>query len=293
MASSNDTLTPEVEAVVAACMEVLRQAPSAVVTDIDGTVSAIAPTPAEAMVDPGAKAALALLAERLTAVAVVSGRAPQDGVAMVGLPELIYVGNHGLERIARGTPWTHPVAAEAQPAIAAALAEIEIAARAAADVPWLLIENKGVTGTVHYRLAPDQIAAAALLEPLALAAADRHGLRLTSGRMIFEVRPALAVNKGTAIRELAQDLDLRGIVFFGDDVTDVDAFRALRELREAGEAATLRVGVLGPDTSPAVLAEIDMSVVGVPACAATLIALAARLAEEAEAAQSADGDSLN
>jgi trehalose 6-phosphate phosphatase len=293
MASSNNTLTPEVEAVVAACMEVLRQAPSAVVTDIDGTVSAIAPTPAEAMVDPGAKAALALLAERLTAVAVVSGRAPQDGVAMVGLPELIYVGNHGLERIARGTPWTHPVAAEAQPAIAAALAEIEIAARAAADVPWLLIENKGVTGTVHYRLAPDQIAAAALLEPLARAAADRHGLRLTSGRMIFEVRPALAVNKGTAIRELAQDLDLRGIVFFGDDVTDVDAFRALRELREAGEAATLRVGVLGPDTSPAVLAEIDMSVVGVPACAATLIALAARLAEEAEAAQSADGDSLN
>jgi trehalose 6-phosphate phosphatase len=284
MASSNDTLTPEVEAVVAACMEVLRQTPSAVVTDIDGTVSAIAPTPAEAMVDPGAKAALALLAERLTAVAVVSGRAPQDGVAMVGLPELIYVGNHGLERIARGTPWTHPVAAEAQPAIAAALAEIEIAARAAADVPWLLIENKGVTGTVHYRLAPDQIAAAALLEPLALAAADRHGLRLTSGRMIFEVRPALAVNKGTAIRELAQDLDLRGIVFFGDDVTDVDAFRALRELRTAGEAATLRVGVLGPDTSPAVLAEIDMSVVGVPACAATLIALAARLADEAEGA---------
>jgi trehalose 6-phosphate phosphatase len=284
MASSSDALDLEVEAVVAACMDVLRQTPSAVVTDIDGTVSAIAPTPAEAMVDPGAKAALALLAERLAAVAVVSGRAPQDGAAMVGLPELIYVGNHGLERIARGTPWTHPVAAAAQPSIAAALAEIESAARSVADMPWLLIENKGVTGTVHYRLAPDQIAAAALLEPLARSAADRHGLRLTLGRMIFEVRPALAVNKGTAIRELAQDLGLRGIVFFGDDVTDVDAFRALRELREAGEAATLRVGVLGPDTSPAVLAEIDLSVVGVPACAATLIALAARLADEAEGA---------
>jgi trehalose 6-phosphate phosphatase len=286
MVSRNDELTPEVEAVVAACLEVLRLTPSAVVTDIDGTVSAIAPTPAEAMVDPGAKAALALLAERLAAVAVVSGRSPQDGAAMVGLPELIYVGNHGLERIARGTPWIHPVAAAAQPAIAAALAEIESAARSAADVPWLLIENKGVTGTIHYRLAPDQTAAALLLEPLARAAADRHGLRLTLGRMIFEVRPALAVNKGTAIRELAQDLGLRGIVFFGDDVTDVDAFRALRELREAGALATLRVGVLGPDTSPAVLAEIDLSVDGVPACAATLIAIAARLAlaEEVEGA---------
>jgi trehalose 6-phosphate phosphatase len=284
MAAASDALTPEVDAVVAACLEVLRQKPSAVVTDIDGTVSPIAPTPAEAMVDPGAKAALALLAERLTAVAVVSGRAPQDGEAMVGLPELIYVGNHGLERIARGTPWTHPVAAAAQPAIATALAEIESAARAVADVPWLLVENKGVTGTIHYRLAPDQTAAAALLEPVARAAAERHGLRLTLGRMIFEVRPALAVNKGSAIRDLAQDFGLRGIVFFGDDVTDVDAFRALRELRETGEAETLRVGVLGPDTSPAVLAEIDMSVNGVPACAATLIALAARLAEETEGA---------
>src|SRR5918998_2973651 len=280
MASTGDALAPDVDAVVAAALQVLRQTPSAVVTDIDGTISAIAPTPAEAMVDPGAQAALARLVERLAAVAVVSGRAPQDGVAMVGLPELTYVGNHGLERITHGTAWTHPVAAAAQPAIAAALEEIESAARAAADVPWLLVENKGVTGTIHYRLAPDQIAAAALLEPLARAAANRHGLRLTSGRMIFEVRPELAVNKGTAIRDLAQDLGLRGIVFFGDDVTDVDAFRALRELREAGEAATLRVGVLGPETPPAVLAEIDLSVTGVPACAATLLALAARLGEE-------------
>src|ERR671912_2085907 len=235
MESSSTELTPEVEAVVSACLEVLRQTPSAVITDIDGTISDIAPTPAEAMVDPGARAALARLVERLAAVAVVSGRAPQDGVSMVGLPELTYVGNRGLERIARGTPWTHPVAAAAQPAIAAALAEIESAARAVTDVPWLLVENKGVTGTIHYRLAPDQIAAAALLEPLARAAVNRHGLRLTLGRMVFEVRPALAVNKGTAIRELAQDLGLRGIVFFGDDVTDVDAFRTLRELREEAE----------------------------------------------------------
>ena len=286
MGTPSDVLATDVEAVVTASMEVLRQTPSAVVTDIDGTISGIAPTPAEAMVDPGAKAALGLLMERLATVAVVSGRAPQDGAAMVGLPELTYVGNHGLERIVRGTPWTHPVAAAAQPAIAAALAEIENAARMAADVPWLLIENKGVTGTVHYRLAPDPAAAAALLEPLVRAAAERNGLRLTLGRMIFEVRPALAVNKGTAIRELVQDLGLHGVVFFGDDVTDVDAFRTLRELRDAGDVATLRVGVLGPETAPAVLAEIDLSVSGVPACAATLLALAARLAlaEETEGA---------
>ena len=243
-AAPGDILAPDVEAAVVACLEILRQTPAAVVTDIDGTISAIAPTPAEAMVDPGAHAALALLRERLAAVAVVSGRAPQDGAAMVGLPELTYVGNHGLERIVAGVPWTHPVAAAMQPAIAAALAEIESAARAAADVPWLIVENKGVTGTIHYRLAPDPVAAVALLEPLARAATGRHDLRLTLGRMILEIRPLLAVNKGTAIRELAHDLGLRGIVFFGDDVTDVDAFRGLEELVEMGRLGTaLRVGV--------------------------------------------------
>src|SRR5215218_4619386 len=111
MTSADDVLAPEVEAVVVACMEVLRQTPSAVVTDIDGTISAIAPTPAEAMVDPGAKAALALLAERLAAVAVVSGRAPQDAVAMVGLPEPTYRGSWSRTRgsPARSTTGLPPI----------------------------------------------------------------------------------------------------------------------------------------------------------------------------------------
>jgi trehalose 6-phosphate phosphatase len=280
VATSSETLPPDVEAAVAASLVVLRQTPSALITDIDGTISAIAPTPAEAFVDPAAKAALARLSERLAAVAVVSGRASDVGAAMLGLPDLIYVGNHGLERIARGEPWTHPAALASRLAIAAALGEIESAARAAGDVPWLLVEDKGVTGTVHYRLAPDPMAAAALLEPIVRAAAERHGLRLTIGRMIFEVRPALAVTKGTAIRELAQELGLRGIVFFGDDVTDVDAFVAVREVRESGQAKTLRVGVLGSETSPLVFAETDLMVDGVSACAATLLALAARLSSE-------------
>ena len=125
MALHGDELAPDVAAAVAASLAVLRLTPSAVVTDIDGTISAIAPTPAEAKVDATAKAALALLVKELAAVAVVSGRAPGVGAEMVGLPDIIYVGNHGLERIVRGTPWTHPVAAATRPAIAAALAEIE------------------------------------------------------------------------------------------------------------------------------------------------------------------------
>ena len=263
--------------VVAACLDVLRQRPAALITDIDGTISAIAPTPFEAVVHDDARLALEHLTELLEAVAVVSGRAPADGAAMVGLAGLTYIGNHGLERIVRGAPWTHPVAEAARPSIAAALEEIQAGVYAAGSAPWLIVENKGVTGTVHYRLADDPAAAAALLEPLAEVAAERHGLRVAPGRMIVELRPALSLNKGTAIRDLVTEQGLRGVVFFGDDVTDVDGFLALRALREEGLAATLSVGVLAAETPHLVAQSVDLHVTGVPACAATLLAVAAEL----------------
>jgi trehalose 6-phosphate phosphatase len=272
--------SPETDLVVDACLATLRHRPSAIITDIDGTISTIAPTPFAAIVDPVAQEALARLVSRLDVVAIVSGRTPAVGAAMVGLPELIYIGNHGLERIVRGETWTHPAAEPDRLAIAEALAEIEAAVLAAGEAPWLLLENKGVTATIHYRLAPDPDAAAALLEPLALTIARRRGLRVSSGRMIVELRPSVAVNKGTAIRDLVLDLGLRGIVFFGDDVTDVDAFRALRGLRDNGVADTLRVGVIGAETPDVVIAETDVTVPGVAACAATLLAIAARLEED-------------
>src|SRR3954447_23155463 len=253
-------LNANTDAVVEACLAVLRQTPAALATDIDGTISKIALTPSEAVVDATARAALALLSRRLAAVVVVSGRAPEVAGEMVGLPDLMYIGNHGLERITRGVRWTHPAAEVARPAVTEALAEIERKAQMEAEAPWLVIENKGVTGTVHYRLAPDAQSAEAMLQPLAVAATARHGLRLTMGRMIFELRPQLAINKGTAIRDLVHDLGLRGIIFFGDDLTDLDAFRALGELRESGAPDTLRVAVLGPDTARVILDEADLAV---------------------------------
>ncbi|MFN8591219.1 MAG: trehalose-phosphatase [Thermomicrobiales bacterium] len=212
------------------------------VTDIDGTINPIAPTPAEAMVDPGARAALQRLAARLAAVASLRARSAA-GAAMVELPELIYVGNHGLERIVRGEAWTHPVAA------ASATGHRRRAGR----------DRHRGAGVRQSRLARSRTRASPgpftiawrtihsrrrRCKPFVRETAARHGLRVTSGRMIFELRRNLAVNKGSAIRDLVHDLGLRSVVFFGDDVTDVDAFRALREMRAHG-VATLRVGVLG------------------------------------------------
>ncbi len=273
--SGSATERPEVDAeTLRRCLATLRHAPAGLVTDIDGTVSAIAATPTEARVDERAWRALQRLASHLAVVSVISGRAAVDGEAMVGLPEMIYIGNHGMERLHRGTRWAHPGALASQAGITAALAEIAVTAARQGDDDGMIVENKGLSGTIHYRLAADQDAARSALLPLAVAAANRHGLVVTEGRLIVEIRPSIVVNKGTALVDLVSEYRLQGIIFLGDDLTDVDAFVALRSLRDDDALDTLRVGVLGAETHPRVGEEIDVAVPGVAACAALLEAIA-------------------
>lgn len=260
--------------VVARCVSVLRSAPAGLVTDIDGTISAIAPTPAEAVVESGARAALARLAGRLAYVGVISGRAALVGEAMVGVPGLTYVGNHGMERSLNGVLWEHPMAVSQVDAIRSALLGIGEAAVAAGLDDGLVVENKRLSGTVHYRLAPDPLAERGLIRAAAEREAAARGLRVTEGRFIVELRPMVRIDKGTAIVDLVAERALKGIVFLGDDLTDVDGFVAVRELRQRGDVAGLRVGVIGPETPAAVTAEVDVTIDGVVACARVLSAIA-------------------
>lgn len=246
-------------------------------TDIDGTISRMAPTPQEATVVEAARRALARLARRLALVGVVTGRAASVGEALVGVPDLVYVGNHGMERRAHGTTRHHPEAAAHADAIGAALGEIAAGARAAGLLDYLVIEDKQLSGSIHYRLAPNPEAARSVLWPLANAAAQRHGLLVTGGRLIVELRPPVTVNKGTALVELAAEYRLRGLLFFGDDLTDVDGFRAVRAMRDEGRLAGLNIAVVAPETLPEVRAMSDVTVDGVPACATLLTALASAL----------------
>jgi len=73
---------------------------------------------------------------------------------------------------------------------------------------------------------------------------------------VVEVRPPLAIDKGTVVRDLVREHGLRGIVYLGDDLTDVDAFRAVRELREEREVLGLTAGVAGAE-APAALASVS------------------------------------
>lgn len=276
MPSSSDQQALAPAHLVGRCLDILHAAPAGLICDVDGTISHIAATPEAATVSDEIRASLSRLARRLAVVGIVSGRSAPVAATMVNLPELVYIGNHGMERLHQSEIWQNPDAAAAITAVAAAVDEVAAAfPTPAAD--WLLLENKGVSATMHYRLAPDPTAAQVMLLPVITAAAARHGLIVTEGRLIFELRPNVAINKGTALTDLVDRHQLRGLLFLGDDLTDVDGFVALQQLRAAGAIAGLAIGVLGVESHPLVRETMDIGIPGVPAAAALLRALSEQI----------------
>jgi trehalose 6-phosphate phosphatase len=275
--NANRQTSQNLDQLVDRCLHVLSTKPSALATDIDGTISAIAETPVQATVDPAARAALQLLSERLDLVAVVTGRAAEDAEKMLGLPDVLFIGNHGLERRWRGETREHSAAVENTRAVREALAFIkrEVTSHGLAD--GVILENKRLTASVHYRLAPIRELIGSKLSSIVGAAASLHGLKKTEGRYVFELRPPIAINKGTALFDLIEDNSLKGIVFLGDDVTDVDAFRVVRQATTNGIVQGLAIAVDSPETRAGVLEEADEVVVGVDSAAKLLSILADRV----------------
>jgi trehalose 6-phosphate phosphatase len=107
--------------------------------------------------------------------------------------------------------------------------------------------------------------------------ADAGGLRLTEGRLVLELRPPVRGNKGTALAALVDDYALAGVVFLGDDVTDLDAIAELRRLRDAGRTVGLAVGVVASESPPALREAVDLAAPGVDGAAALLAAVADQL----------------
>ena len=233
----------------------LAATPAGLLSDFDGTLSPIVADPAAARMAERGETALHGLANRLAVTGIVTGRGAHDARAMSGMPELLVVGNHGLE-------WLEPGAREAIPApglewISDALDRLMAAARDALDDPRVTLDHKGLSGTIHYRMAADPERAREVL--LAALAAEPHpGIVVREGRMSIELRPAGVGDKGTAVRQLVARHGLRGLIVLGDDVTDLDMFRAAAELRESDglTAAILAVGGHG-EVPPAVMAAAD------------------------------------
>jgi len=259
-------------------VELLRHGPSGLVTDIDGTISPIVARPEEAMVLPEARNTLEGLRDKLDVVAIVTGRSVADARRMVGVDGLTYIGNHGLEAFSNSDGHAE-VVAEAQPwvaRLARLLQQVNLNLDPALR-SGVIVEDKGVSASIHYRLTPDPDQARIHLLDLLSKAEQATGIRVEEGRRVVNLLPPLNINKGTAVTRLVTEHKLEGVVYLGDDITDTHAFRALEVLRQANHLRTLSIGVVGPETPQTVRQHANAAVPSVTAVAELLSGVLAGL----------------
>jgi HAD superfamily hydrolase (TIGR01484 family) len=256
-------------------LEPLRAEPAktAILTDFDGTLAPIVERAEDAALPGGAREVLERLVGRYGLVGAVSGRRAAEVRALIDVAGLHYAGNHGLELLSPGdeAPRPDPSVAGREREAAEFLAAVdsvpsggngrpdEVATGRLAEV-GLRPEDKGPIQAIHWRGAADEARAEAVAREIA-EEAERAGLEARWGRKVLEVRPVGGGGKDAAVSALLAAGGLDRAVYAGDDVTDVDAFRRLGELRDAGElAAAVRVGVLSHEGPAEIAAQADVTV---------------------------------
>ncbi|WP_338243769.1 trehalose-phosphatase [Aurantiacibacter hainanensis] len=207
----------------------------AVFLDYDGTLTPIVDSPELAVLDDDIRSTIRRLAGLCT-VAIISGRDRADVARLVGLDELIYAGSHGFDIGGPGgLEKQHERAKEFLTPLDRAEARLS---NALASIKGAIVERKRFAIAVHYRLVDPARAAdveAAVDRTVADGAIEDAGpmLRKTGGKKVFEIRPDVAWDKGRAVLWLLETLDLDRPdilpIYIGDDETDEDAFRALRD----------------------------------------------------------------
>ena len=218
---------------------------AAILLDVDGVLAPIVLRPEDSAVPEETRTELERLAARYSLVACVSGRTSADAARIVGVPELVYVGSHGLELAPEAEHWRERLHRFGQ----------------SADWP---AEDKGLTVSFHYRGVDDEDAARAELERVA-EQARAEGLLARFGRKVLELRPPIEADKGTAVQALLVDRGLHRALYAGDDTTDLDGFRGLDGLELA-----VRVAVASAEGPPELREAADLVVDG-PAGALELL----------------------
>ena len=250
---------------LATVVEAFGRAPArtGIFCDFDGTLSEIVADPARARPAPAAVDALTRLGSVYARVGVLSGRPVafleqffDGGVFLAGL--------YGLEVVDGGIRRDHPQAGAWREVID------DVAACSRDRGPdGMLVENKGLSITLHYRTAPDLGPA---VEEWAATQAARSGLTQRSARMSVELHPPIGADKGTALGEAAGDL--AAVCYVGDDLGDLPALDRLDEMASSG-VEVLRVVVGSDEVAPELAERADIVVDGPSAVVGLLDDLAA------------------
>jgi trehalose 6-phosphate phosphatase len=202
---------------------------AAILLDVDGTLAPIVADPDASSVPEETRRELRRLAGRYALVACLTGRTAERAREIVGVDELEYIGEHGLELASEAEEW------------------LPVLDRLSESALWP-VERKRLTLGFHYRTAEDEEAALAVLRQVARAG-EEAGLVARWGRKVLELRPPVDATKGTAVVHLLHARGIDRALFAGDDLTDLDGFDAMEQL-----GLGVKVAVTDPE-GPAELRE--------------------------------------
>jgi trehalose-phosphatase len=213
--------------------------------DFDGTLTPIVERPELAEIPKKTRVVLQELARlgRYT-VGVISGRALDDLRRKIEVDGIIYAGNHGFEIEGPGLHYVNPIIDELEP-VFEVVKRLLISTLGA--IKGILIEDKGITLSIHYRQVDKaKVKEVNKLVESALDSITSRGLiKVTSGKKVYEIKPAVNWDKGKAIRFLMKKYGKGGRksgllpIYLGDDAADEDAFKIIKKY---GQGITVHVG---------------------------------------------------
>ena len=199
--------------------------------DYDGTLTPIVKDPASAFLDPAVKKLLRQLSGKKNLVlGIISGRSLTDIKKRVGINNIFYAGNHGLEFLFRGrkTFIQESLLKQCLPTLNLAKEELK---KALAGIKGVVFEDKGAIFAVHYRKVKKDLSRIKLIFKRTISPYLRgKKLKITAGKKVLEIRPNIPVNKFDAVNFLQNRLKKRKneiTIFIGDDLTDEDIFKKL------------------------------------------------------------------
>ena len=199
--------------------------------DYDGTLTPIVAKPGDAALSGEVRRLLGSLAASPRYIAgIVSGRSLEDLSVLADIPGLIHAGNHGMEISGPGIDFVHPGAVAARGILDEVAHRLSVAV---GGVPGVIVEHKRLTLTVHYRAVAERrvVEIESGVADTTMPYVEGGDVRLTRGKMVTEVRPAVPWDKGKAIEKIREECgDLPLPVYFGDDRTDEDGFRVVQAM---------------------------------------------------------------
>lgn len=199
--------------------------------DYDGTLTPIVKRPQLAILSDETRTILQKISKLPKySLCIVSGRSLKDIKRMVGIKGICYVGNHGLEADCIDFKYTNPDAVKCIDIINEIHKKLLIETR---SINGIIIENKGLTETVHYRMVSnkDLSRLRKIFRKIVNFYLSDGKIKTSRNKKTLEILPNIDWGKGKIVLKLWSDSSEKGIlpIYIGDDRADEDAFKALEK----------------------------------------------------------------